>query len=105
VVGRAAAGDILGLTMVKLVGSSTDLVGLNYAPCNGAKSLVFTVLKGKVIYLGDVHYTAGDRGIVMNYFYRFEPARSYVNANFPALKGRVESIDVEQLPIRARCTG
>lgn len=101
VVGKATAGDVLGLANVKIVSDSGALLGPNYRACGDAKTMVFTVPKGKVIYLGDMGFfyksanLPRESSLSIRYYQDLAAAQTYVDKNFPALKGRLESFEVE----------
>ena len=105
VVGKAVAGDVLGLANIKTVRDSEALLGANYKACGDARTMVFTVPKGKVIYLGDLGFFYRNGGLSIRYYQDLAAAQAYVDKNFPALKGKLEAFEVEWKTHLKSCTG
>jgi hypothetical protein len=106
VVGRAAAGDVIAVTIVRVVSSENSvLLGSNFSPCGEAKTIVFRVPAGKVAYLGSVEFAFSESELKVWHGSELERAQAYVASRFPALSGRVEYVPFELLPVKAACGG
>lgn len=106
VAGRAAAGDVIAVTIVRVVSSANSvLLGSNFSPCGEAKTIVFRVPAGKVAYLGSVEFAFTESALKVWYGSELEAAQAYVAARFPALSERVEYVPFELLPVKAACGG
>ena len=103
VVGKASAGDVLAITNVRVVSDSSSILGANFKPCGGAKTMVFEVPKGKVVYLGSVEYKFEGKQLLVQYRNDIEGARRHIDQNFPALKGKLETVDFKLLPKSGSC--
>lgn len=90
VVGKANAGDIVGIIRMEVVKGESDLYGKGYVPCRGNKTLTFEVPAGKVIYIADLHYFKNGTRLGVNYRHHFDSAMRYIDENYPNLKGKVE---------------
>ena len=95
IVGKAAAGEVLGLSNVRIVKSSESLLGLDYKACGDNRTITFTVPKGKVIYLGSIYYLYKKETLDVSYLDEFEDAKTYIDKNFPALREKLEPFPVE----------
>lgn len=104
IVGKAKAGDVLAITNVRVV-DKDSLAGTDYVPCGGARTLVFTVPAGKVVYLGHIRYELVQNRLRIKTEYRFEDAQTYINATYANLRDRLErqDIDFDFLPTTASC--
>lgn len=104
VVGRAAAGDVIAVTNVRVVSSSNSvLLGSNFSPCGEGQTIVFRVPAGKVAYLGSVEFAFTESELSVRYGSDLQGAEAYVAARFPGLSGRVEYLPFELLPLKVRC--
>ncbi|WP_288410509.1 hypothetical protein [uncultured Herbaspirillum sp.] len=104
VVGKASAGEVLAITNVRVVSDEDALIrGQNFAPCYGAKTFVFQVPKGKVIYIGSAAYFFRNEKLEVHYRNDFEMAKNYIDANYPELKGLLEYQEPQLLPIAKNC--
>jgi len=61
VVGRAKAGDVLGITNARIVSGENSILGLDYVPCGD--TLVFKVPPGQVIYLGSIAFSSNGKTV------------------------------------------
>jgi len=89
VVGKARKGDTLAITRIRVVEYKEDLLGADFLACKKARTMVFNVPGGKVIYLGHVKYTYTDYKLHTEYSNDLESAKKYINDNYPKLYGRV----------------
>ena len=104
IVGKASAGDVLALTNVRLVSDdSALLLGRNFAPCETAKTFVFKIPEGKVIYIGSADYQFKDSRLEVRYRNDLQSAAKYIDENYPSLKGMVEYQEPQLLPTTTNC--
>jgi len=103
VVGKAKAGDILAITNIRVVKSNKDLLGPDFAPCNGLNALTFTAAPGKVTYIGDVSYRYNGSGLNTKYSENYEAAKSYIDSAYPNLRGRLEAGSYKLMPTTIPC--
>lgn len=104
VVGKSPAGRVLAITNVRLVEDENAVLrGRNFAPCQSAQTFVFTVPKGKVIYIGSVNYAFQSDKLRVRYRNDLAEAASYIDANYPQLKGKVEYQEPQLLPTDKSC--
>ncbi|MES9901601.1 MAG: hypothetical protein ABW168_02830 [Sedimenticola sp.] len=90
-VGKAQAGDVVALIMF-LRPKSNNGQNISFRFC-GKNVLVFTVPEGKVVYLGDISIKeTGRNSFNINYSSDFNAAKEYIDANYPALRGRLDKI-------------
>jgi len=104
IVGKAKAGSTLAITDVRVTESDKAILGLDFIPCDGAKTLVFEAPAGKVTYLGSVHYGVTGKGLQIDYWNDFEAARAYLSSAYPALSPKVEQGGYKLLPVMQPCT-
>lgn len=104
VVFKASAGSTQAITNVRVVSSEKSVLGMDFTPCREAKTLVFKVPAGKVIYLGSIEYLMSADKLDVYYWNNLEGARHYLSGAYPALAGRVEQGSYELLPTNAPCS-
>ncbi len=104
VVGKAPAGRVLAITNVRVVADENAIYGRNFKPCESARTFVFTVPKGKVIYLGSVDYAFQNNKLQVRYRNDVAAAIKYIDANYPELKGLTEHQDPQLLPTDNSCS-
>lgn len=96
-VGKVQAGDVIAMTLF-LRPRDERRLRINFDFC-GKDVLVFTVPKGKVIYLGDIAIEeTGDYSFNVNYSSNINAAREHINANYPALNGALEQAPPQLMP-------
>jgi hypothetical protein len=104
VVGKASAGDTLAITNVRVVKDKSSLLGADFVPCRGAKTMAFDIPGGKVLYLGNLEYDFAGQQLTVRYSQDLDAARRYVDEHYPRLRGRLEPWNYELLPTNAQCT-
>ena len=87
---KAPTNTALAMSLISVVKDEKQRLGKNYSPCGDSRTAVFEVPRGKVIYLSDFSYQDEGNQLKLEYSPDFERARRYVDANFPALRGRLE---------------
>jgi hypothetical protein len=103
-VGKARANDIIAITLVRYKDNPDAILGfMDFVPCNGSNTMVFRVPHGKVVYLGSVDYRFNGRNLNIRYTNELEQAQRYIDSSFPALRGKVEHIAPEFMPMKASC--
>ncbi|MDR6582851.1 hypothetical protein HBH1_01214 [Herbaspirillum sp. BH-1] len=91
VVGKSPAGRVLAITKVRVVEDENAVLrGRNFVPCESAQTFVFSVPKGKVIYIGSVDYAFQNDKLRVRYRDDLAEATKYIDANYPELKGLTE---------------
>jgi hypothetical protein len=104
VVFKAGAGSTQAITNVRVVNSERSLLGMDFTPCRDAKTLVFKVPAGKVIYLGNIEYLFGGEDLTVHYWNDLEGARRYLSGTHPTLATRLEQGSYQLLPTDAQCS-
>lgn len=104
IVGKALAGELLAITMVKVVTDHEALAGKDYISCSETKMRAFKMPPSGVVYLGDVRYASLQDGLMVRHSRDLDAARRHVDANFPALKGRLEPIPYELVTPSSACS-
>ena len=105
VVGKAAAGAVLAITMVRVVPDSNAFFsGQNFVACGDAKTMVFEVPKGKVIYLGSLNYAFSDDKLKIASNIDLDAANHYIKASLPSLVGRLEYLEPQLMPTGKSCS-
>jgi hypothetical protein len=103
-VAKVKAGQTIAITNVRYVKQPGDVVlGMNYTPCDDAPTIVLTVPRGKVIYLGAIMYRFEGKRLGVKFRDNLEGAQEYIGANFPALRGKLEAFTAQHLPTYTRC--
>jgi hypothetical protein len=100
VVGKAQPGhNTLAISQIGLEQS--------YAPCNGARTVVFDVAPGSIVYVTDVRYTPNPAGTTMGqaalipaYHQDIDGARAYLRSHYPKLADKLQMARKQMLPIR-----
>lgn len=96
-VGKARAGDVLGIKMVSVHASAGSLIGAQFAPCGDAKTMVFQIPAGKVMYLGHVEYEFAGKTLNIKYSNNMEAAQRYAAEHFPEVKTPVQPLNYQLL--------
>jgi hypothetical protein len=104
IVGKAKAGSTLAITDVRVTENGKSILGLDFIPCDGAKTVVFEAPAGKVTYLGSVNYEVTGNGLRIEYWNDLDAARAYVAGAYPALSARLEQGGYKLLPVMQPCT-
>lgn len=106
VVGKAHKGDVLAITMVRRLKDTADVLGQDFVPCAGYKTMVFTVPDQPVVYLGDVSYTTAQngRGLAIRYTDNLEAVTAYLAKNYPNLPSAPVPAAYDLRPAKLSCT-
>ena len=104
IVGKAKAGATLAITIVRVAESDKAILGQDFIPCNGEKTLVFEAQPGKVTYLGSVKYGVNGGDLRIDYWNDLDAARAYLSSAYPALSPKVEQGGYKLLPVMQPCT-
>ncbi len=102
VVGKAAAGDTLAITNIRVVKDRDSVLGADFAMCD-SRTMVFQVPAGKVIYLGDVHFDDRGRRLGLTFGDNFPAAKEYVAHKYPKLRDRLEPWKYDLLSTDVSC--
>lgn len=103
VIGKAPAGRDLAITNVRIVQSENSLLGVDFQPCEEAKTVAFTVPEGRVIYLGHLSYSYVEGGVRVTHRQDLESAKAYLQASYPNLAASLEQGSYDLLPVARRC--
>ncbi|CAA0109291.1 Uncharacterised protein [BD1-7 clade bacterium] len=103
VVGKAKIGDIVALTMTRIVSDKSDIYGVDYGACEGSETIVFKVPARKVIYITDIAYKWSEDGLLTKYSDGYEKAKIYIDSKFPKLKNRLEKWEYSMQPTSRPC--
>jgi hypothetical protein len=104
-VGRAKAGVPLGIEVVSY-GDPKSIFGKSFYPCGeNARTPVFVLPKGKVVYLGNIHYVLRSASVAARYTSDLDAARAYFRSAFPGIKQEVEKLEYDLLPADLSCRG
>jgi hypothetical protein len=104
VIAKVHSDTPMGIANLRIVASEKDVYGQDYTPCKEAKTLVFTVPKGKVVYLSDFRYRHVGAGVELVNAPDFERARRHVDEKFPALQGRLVQGEFRLMPTTIPCS-
>ena len=94
VVNDTHAGNTLAITFVALDSSERWL----YSPCGNAKTIVFTVPAGKVVYVRSVTYSRTATGVSAHFSSDFETARAFMQKHYPQLANALEQGTSREMP-------
>ena len=100
-----SVGDTVGITNVRVVNSSSAILGADFVPCGEGKTVVFQVPRAGVYYLVDLDYKFGGDGIEIRYGENLDAASAYIDTTFPALKGKLQQASYQFLPMSSHCGG
>jgi hypothetical protein len=103
VVGKAKAGEAVAITLVRVVSESGAILGTDFAPCGEARTPVFRVPAGKVIYVGSVDFTFSGSSLQIRHADDIESAKRYLQSHSPELLDMLESQPFELAPTTASC--
>jgi len=107
-VGKAKAGETVAITRIKPMQDKESGLefsyGSNYGTCEGNKTVVFNVPKGKVIYLTDIRFENKGDHIEPKYTQDYNAAKKHINNNYSNLKDRLEVWDYQLIPMNRSCT-
>jgi len=97
VVTRSSAGEAVAITNV-VVYSKNALFPRLLVPCEGSKTVVFTVPAGKVIYIGSVRYESIAGGVAPRFGNEFDAARAFMTTHYPKLADTLEQGRFDLMP-------
>ena len=103
VVAKVGSNVSLAVPLIVVVTDSTKILGRNYTPCGKTRTVVFRVAPGKVVYLSDFEFEEVGTELRLKYAGDLVKARGFIDANYPALKGRLEQGDFELMPTSFAC--
>jgi hypothetical protein len=103
-VGKAAPGDVLAITMVRHVNDTSDFLGQDFIPCLNARTMVFTVPDKHVVYLGDIDYQFDSTGLRVAYADKLDTAAAWLASHYPKLGDAPQHVDYELLPTALGCS-
>jgi len=104
-VGKVAAGQTLGLTMVQVTPFEKSLAfAEQFVPCGEAKTFVLQVPQGKVIYLGTADYDFQQERLQVRYGNDIEAAQAHLAKNYPALAPALEYSAFELMATSNECS-
>ena len=98
VIGKASVGDTLAITYIRVVNGKDSLFGVDFEPCRDAKTMIFEIPRGKVLYLGNVDYEIVGNELVAKYSQDIDSAKKFIDENYPNLSGKVTPWKYELLP-------
>lgn len=98
VVTRSSAGEVLAITYVVMYSSKEDSFRPVLVPCAGAKTAVYAVPEGKVVYIGSVRYRQYGAGVVPQFGQDFEAAKAFMATHYPKLADRLEAARFDLMP-------
>ena len=106
VLATASPGHPYAITSIVVLKDEGDLRGdAAYLPCGEAETLVFSVPRGKVLYLTDLNFVKDGDHLRLTYSTDLQRAQTYIDQNYPALKGRTEAGSFEFSKTDAMCAG
>lgn len=100
---KGAASETAAVTMVVVVKDKSDVLGLQFLPCGDMRTMVFQGPAGKVVYLGDVAYRFERNRLSVTYKENFNAVQTFVELNYPQLKGQLSKGSYELLPTTQPC--
>lgn len=103
-VGKVAAGQTLGLTMVQVTPYEKSLAfAKQFSPCGEAKTFVLQVPRGKVVYLGSAAYDFQQERLLVRHGNDIEAAQAHLAKNYPALAPALEYSAFELMATSKEC--
>lgn len=101
IVGKLEAGDVIALIQAGRTERQDNGGPNSFRLGCGMPVRVFTVPGGKVSYLGDAAISiVQERELRVAYSDNFQDAKNFIDASFPALKGRLEPIASQVVPYK-----
>ena len=100
-----APNQTLAVTAVQWPRNKADLPGGTFSPCGEQITMVFKGGAGKVLYFGDVQYAVDGNQINIRTQDRFDRTERYINARYPALRGKLEPAALETYRTNALACG
>lgn len=106
VVTRVSPETAYAITFVTLYASKFEPITGVMVPCNGAKTLVFTVPAGTALYMGSVRFRTSGAGIVPQYSHDYDAAKAFLNGLYPKLAPSLSDGKPQFLPVDGiQCAG
>ncbi|WP_431256888.1 hypothetical protein ACQ86G_19620 [Roseateles chitinivorans] len=103
-VGKADAGDTLGLTIVRELNKPSDILGGRlFSPCGDAHAMVYDIPKGKVLYLGSVRYASDGSRLRVSREDDLDAARRHLREKYPKVTGELEVLEPRLMPVTQAC--
>lgn len=76
-----------------------------YSPCGDEKAISFAAPAGRVVYIGDINFSAADGQLEIDYSMNPGAARQFLVRQYPQLAARLESLSPQAFPfIGSTCT-
>ena len=73
--------------------------GVSFGDCEWKQALTFEGNGGKVIYLGDFDFSTHGKQLTFEQSNNIENARSFIDSNYPKLRGRIEYVEPKLMPL------
>jgi len=105
VVAKIAGGETLAL--LKTFRVDKDGKGIPFTlvgACGNARTMVFAVPKGKIVYVGTIKYEPRGKEVAVEYNQDFDTARGHIDQRYRGLAGRLERWNFELFPTTVPCT-
>jgi hypothetical protein len=90
--------------MVNVVTSAHAILGTAFTPCGDARTVVFSVPHGRVIYIGDLTYDFRGNGLRIIESSNLEAAREHLRTAYPQLADSLEQGRYDVMPTATSCT-
>jgi len=100
---KVGSDKTLAIALIVIVADEKKILGDMYTPCGDARTVVFKVPPGKVLYLSDFEFAQEGNRLVFKFGPDLARARSFVDANYPSLEGRLEQGAFELMPTSTAC--
>lgn len=104
IVGHTSNEDYIGFQSLYLYSENKKHLVFQQRFCRGIKAPVFKVPLGKVVYVGDLNLKFEEGIMKYSLTSDIEKANQFVNQNYPNLKNKLESTEVELLYPTQSCT-
>ncbi|WP_165456845.1 hypothetical protein, partial [Aquabacterium lacunae] len=95
IIGKAKAGDFLGIVGIMSTESDRSLYGAQFGACGDQKTITFRAKPGGVVYIGDVSFKRGDKGLQFLISQDFNRAKTYLDRMHPKLAATVVHSEFE----------
>ncbi|RZL03549.1 MAG: hypothetical protein EOP36_04245 [Rubrivivax sp.] len=103
IVAKAKPSDVWAITNILVTESEAGYFGPGFAPCGGQNTITFKVPAGQVTYIGNVEFARQEKKLEVQYTSNFEAAKTYLEANYPNLRGLLQQGTFELAKVNRSC--
>jgi len=103
IVSSATGNDHIAFKSIELHSKDKESIIAQKRICRGQKAPIFYLPKGEVVYLGDINLEFKNGEIKYNIVQNLKSAKSFIDKNYPKLKGRLKSTKMNILYSSTPC--